>query len=246
MNSMQRPFSGLSFLAAVLLALSATAAISQEQEAPEPITFEARCGQCHKLDQAERLVPAEWVARVSKMGSVVDLKPEEQAEVLSFFQHHGQEASRLIAMARERRVFLEKCGMCHNPNRSFLQPFEGPGLRETVERMQARAPDEISDDDVETVISYIESGAEGNIMLERVEATGSPASVFRVRCSSCHTLERTFLKLEREGDRVQWGPNVRRMQARAPQWISDQEAEIIITYLEGLKPLMEFAPEAVE
>ncbi len=33
---------------------------------------------------------------------------------------------------------------------------------------------------------------------------------------------------------------------QAPQWISDQEAESIIAYLESLKPLMEFAPEAVE
>ena len=180
------------------------------------------------------------------MGSVVDLKPEEQAEVLSFFQHHGQEASRLIAMARERRVFVEKCGLCHNPNRVFLQPFEGPALRETIKRMQARAPDLISDEDINTVISYVESGAEGNILVEREESTGSPATVFRVRCSSCHTLERSFLKLEREGDRVQWAPTVRRMQARAPQWISDHEAETIIAYLEGLKPLMEYAPEAVE
>jgi mono/diheme cytochrome c family protein len=243
MKNTPRPFAGLSFIAAAAFcSLFATAALGQNGKA----TFETRCGQCHKLDQAERLVPAEWVARVSKMGSVVDLKPEEQAEVLSFFQHHGQEASRLISMARERRVFLDKCGLCHNPNRIFLQPFEGTALRATIDRMQKRAPELISDDDVDTVISYIESGAEGNILLEREEATGSPAEVFRVRCSSCHTLERSFLKLEREGDRVQWVPTVRRMQARAPQWISDQEAESIIAYLESLKPLMEFAPEAVE
>ena len=246
MKSTHRRLAGLSYLAALTLLLSAAPSLSQQSAAAEPITFETRCGQCHQLDQAERLVPAEWVARVSKMGSVVDLRPEEQAEVLSFFQHHGQEASRLIGMARERRVFIEKCSLCHNPNRIFLQPFEGQALRETVKRMQLRAPDIISDEDVDTVISYIESGAGNNLLAERVEATGSPASVFRLRCASCHTLERSFLKLEREGDRVQWIPTVRRMQARAPQWISDQDAETIIAYLNGLKPLMEYAPETVE
>ena len=65
MNPMQRPFAGLSFLAAIALLMFAAPAISQDAPAaPEPLTFESRCGQCHRLDQAERLVPAEWVVRV--------------------------------------------------------------------------------------------------------------------------------------------------------------------------------------
>ena len=76
-------------------------------------------------------------------------------------------------------------------------------------------------------------------------ATRQSAQVFRERCSACHTLERVYLALEESQGKDKappWMHIVQRMREKAPEWISAQEAEQIMTYLQSLKPVKNGAP----
>ena len=198
--------------------------------------FERRCGQCHNLDDPGVLVPQAWLDRLGNMGTLDQLSTDEQRELLSFFQHHGQEASEVVAMARDRRLFEEKCSLCHNPNRVFIENLTDEQLEAIVDRMRARAPDWISQDEAATILTYLQEGAPGSEEIQRLEFGNDVKALYRNRCSACHTLERVYLMLERDRDNAQWALTVKRMQARAPEWITDAEANQIIDYLETLEP----------
>ncbi|HEB27002.1 MAG TPA: hypothetical protein ENI05_04395 [Porticoccus sp.] len=210
--------------------------IVYSQTDSDPTAFEKRCGQCHKLDGATELVPLAWLERLGKMGSVVDLSDEEQAEVLSFFQHHNQRAAKVVAMTLERQLFEKKCSLCHSPDRVFIQTMEQEQLQAIVKRMQSRVPDWISDQDASVILRYLLEGAPGGKRLVRKEVEGGPEIVFRKRCSACHTLERVYLYLDSMGQKPPWEAVVKRMQGRAPTWISEKEAQQILGYLRTLKP----------
>lgn len=198
--------------------------------------FERRCGQCHNLEEPGVLVPQAWLDRLGSMGTLDQLTADEQTELLSFFQHHGQESSEVVAMARDRRLFEDKCGLCHNPNRVFIETLTNEQLEEIVSRMRARAPDWISQEEAATILTYLKEGAPGSEEVQRLEFGNDVKALYRNRCAACHTLERVYLMLERDRDNAQWALTVKRMQARAPDWITDEEADQIIAYLETLEP----------
>ena len=52
--------------------------------------------------------------------------------------------------------------------------------------------------------------------------------VFRVRCGACHTLERVYQYLETHGSKAEWPLLVERMRLKAPEWISETEAVLIL------------------
>ncbi|MDX1569773.1 MAG: cytochrome c [Xanthomonadales bacterium] len=218
-------------LLAVLLPILTTA-----QEAGP---FERRCGQCHQLSDPNVQVPQAWLERLGGQGTLDQLSAEEQRQLLSFFQHHGQETSAIVAMARDRRLFEEKCSLCHNPNRVFIQTLTDDQLAAIIERMRARAPDWISREEARTIYDFLEAGAPGESRILRQEFPNDNKGLYRNRCSACHTLERVYLMLERDRERAQWALTVKRMQARAPEWITDEEADRITAYLETLEPQLE-------
>ena len=56
--------------------------------------------------------------------------------------------------------------------------------------------------------------------------------LFRERCSGCHELDRIYAKVKEERDKTAaWLHVVTRMRAKAPDWISEDDAERIIDYL---------------
>ena len=60
--------------------------------------------------------------------------------------------------------------------------------------------------------------------------TPSPQQVFSQKCSKCHdTSKATSITMSS----AEWGTTVRRMQAKEPGWINDEEANMIIQYLTG-------------
>ena len=121
-------------LALLLLWIAVTPVLAQDGG---PTPFDRRCGQCHLLADPGVLVPQRWLDRLGSMGTIDQLTADEQTELLSFFQHHGQEASKVIAMAQERRLFVEKCSLCHNPNRVFLQKLSDEQLAEMTRDLAA-------------------------------------------------------------------------------------------------------------
>ena len=215
----------------------------ESQDAEANTGFSRRCGQCHQQQDPVKLVPRQWLDKLKSMGTVEQLSSEQQQELLSFFRHHGRRSTEIVAMSTERKLFERKCSLCHNANRVFLEPWDDQRLREIVGRMRRRAPDWLSRNDSETIIAYLLQGAPGTKKISPKVISGSPAQVFQQRCSACHSLERVYLKLERDREQQPpWKYLVQRMRAKAPDWITEQEADKIVEYLQRQKPVMSLPP----
>lgn len=201
----------------------------------EALDLERRCGQCHDVAGAGSLTSEDWLARLHAMGPRENLDQAQRVEVVEFLRYHGWEVNQIMAMASERHLFEDKCGLCHSVSRIFVRDLDAAGLRATVERMRLRAPQWISPEQSETIIEFLEAGARGVQRPEHRFVDGAPAEVFRERCAGCHPLERTYLYLETELD-PHWPLLVARMRAKAPEWISEQEANQVVEYLSSLEP----------
>jgi mono/diheme cytochrome c family protein len=141
-------------------------------------------------------------------------------------------------MAGDRNLFEEKCSLCHSADRAFIRQLSPDELRTTLERMRTRAPDWISESQLQTIITFLERGAPGVHKPEHKIVSADASDVFRVRCSACHTLERIYLYLETHRADSQWPALVERMRLKAPEWISQPEAKLITDYLSAQKPLL--------
>ena len=116
-------------------------------------------------------------------------------------------------------------------------PFNEESRRHVVERMQNRAGlDWLSDTDAERILSYLAKATPEIQAPERLDGR-SGQEILSARCTACHSLERIFLELdEHPGDSDLWTHIVGRMRSKAPQWISEGEAESIIEFLQTLEP----------
>lgn len=200
------------------------------------LDLEKRCGQCHDVADNALHGTENWLERLQSMGARENLGATERAEVVEFLRYHGWEVNQILAMASERHLFEEKCGLCHATERVFVRDLDREQLRATVERMRLRAPQWISPEESETIVAFLEAGARGVQRPEhRFVDDAEPAEVFRERCAGCHPLERAYLYLETELD-PHWPLLVARMRAKAPEWISEAEAQQIVRYLSSLQP----------
>ncbi len=199
------------------------------------LELERSCGNCHDVSTDTGLSGENWLARLKAMGPVESLDAKQRTEVVGFLRHHGWEVNQILSMTDERYLFEEKCGLCHSVQRAFIKTMSSEQFEQVVHRMQRRAPEWISDDDAETIIEFVGAGARGVARPEHPAIDTGPADVFRARCAGCHPLERSYLYLETQLDPA-WPLLVRRMQLKAPEWISDDEAVQIVDYLSSLEP----------
>ena len=221
----------------ICLALGMLACGTLRAAEPVPqLDLDRRCGQCH--DASGDLTTDRWLQRLKELGPIDKLTPEQQKEALGLLRHHGWEINEIVQMAADRNLFEEKCSLCHSADRAFIRKLTSDERRVTLERMRARAPDWISETQLQTILAFLERGAPGVPKPEHKLVSAEPVDVFRVRCSACHTLERAFLYLETHRDETQWPPLVERMRQKAPEWISESEAALITTYLSQQKPLL--------
>jgi len=208
--------------------------------------FRVNCAKCHALPDPAKLTEEQWVLRLKDMAVNAGLNKEQKDEVLSYLQNHSKKAVQVVAMANERRTFEEKCSLCHNLDRILLEPLTPESRRHIILRMKERAPEGwITENDVHEILEYLAHGAPDAKRPQRKEIQGQPAQVFRERCSACHTLERVYLALEESQGKDKappWMHIVQRMREKAPEWISAQEAEQIMTYLQSLKPVKDGVP----
>lgn len=201
----------------------------------QPLDLERQCTSCHDVANPGGLTGADWLARMRAMGPVENLSADQRQQVVGFLRHHGVDVNQILAVTEQRYLFEEKCGMCHSVERAFLEPITDEQFRAIVQRMRERAPQWISEQQAETIIGYMAGGARGITRPEHDEIDGGPAEVFRGRCAGCHPLERSYLYVETELDPA-WPLLVKRMQLKAPDWISDEEAALIVEYLSALEP----------
>lgn len=208
--------------------------------------YEDRCGMCHDLPDPDKPPPegkGHWKERLDLMAPNAGLSNKEKAAVLEFLQNHEKGASNMVSFAQEQQVFEKKCSLCHTIDRVFRIPLTDESRAHIVKRMQERAPDWITSEEAHEILEYL--GKAGNKMPEQIPRPGpaegekagdGAVALFRQRCSACHTLERVYLKLE-EDPATAWMHIVSRMQKKAPEWLTSDEARKIAEYLKSLKPV---------
>lgn len=135
----------------------------------------------------------------------------------------------------EERLFEERCGLCHPAERIFLVNLTPEQRRHVVLRMRDRwegGPSWLSDEDIEQILAYVEKrSADGSATVASNDER-TAKELFRERCSGCHELDRVYAQVKQERDKTAaWLHVVTRMRAKAPDWISEADAERIIDYL---------------
>lgn len=220
-----------------LLALALISNVSAEQSGKE--LMENRCTMCHELPDPDKLSKEAWVLQLESMSDYAGLTAGEKEKVLDYVASHEKKAVTIVSMAEEQKTFEQKCALCHTTSRVFLMPLNPESRRHIVLRMQERAPEIISMEDVHGILEYLNHGAPGAVKPEARKQTGNgPAEIFRERCTACHTAERVYLKLqqsEQQDDAVVWGHIVNRMREKSPEWITKDEAKLILEYLGSIK-----------
>ena len=137
-------------------------------------------------------------------------------------------------VSEEQRFFEEKCGSCHPSERIFLVDLNPDQRRHVVLRMRERleaGAKWLSDEEVERILGYVDTRAESDqaIQPERLE---DGKALFRERCKGCHELDRVYQQVVAErANPYAWMHVVTRMQAKNSEWISEQEAQLIVDYL---------------
>ena len=216
----------------VALTLASVPAWSQLDEGQA--LFEVRCAACHDLPNPAEAPPEGWPERLELMAPLARLKSDQQQDVLAYLLEHTQLAVNTAALEEDRSFFEEKCSRCHSLDRIFLEPLTDESRGHVVARMQARSgTDWLSDEDVERVLNYLTVAAPEIRPPEPLSADASASEIFEVRCTGCHTLERIFTRsVDSQNGRLAWDHVVGRMRAKAPQWMTDTEAQRILEYLQ--------------
>ncbi|MEN8108629.1 MAG: hypothetical protein ABFS22_11560 [Pseudomonadota bacterium] len=231
---------------ALVIAGNLLATVQENVLAAEPQgkkIMEDKCTLCHDLPEPGKLSKEQWVVTLKEMAANAGLSKREKKVVLDYVTSHEKKALIAVSMAKERELFEQKCSLCHTTARVFLMPLTSKSRRHIVLRMQKRAPDFITSNEAHQILEYLNAGAPGaDKPPARAPADGSPAAIFRNRCTVCHTAERVYLELQesdKKGATVVWGHVIKRMREKVPDWITEKEAKQILQYLSSLKPVKE-------
>lgn len=195
--------------------------------------FEKRCSACHKLPDPDQPPSAGWAQQLDLMAPLARLKGDQKQIVLDYLVSHSKQASMAASLDEDREFFESKCSRCHTTKRVLLARLQGEEVAHVVSRMQNRSgTDWLSDQDVERVLAYLNNESREKKSSARMSSDITPAEMFAARCSACHTLERIFQKVSDESNTMEfWSHTVSRMRGKAPQWLSETEADGILEYL---------------
>jgi len=199
--------------------------------------FQKRCAACHNLPDPNNPPADGWETRLKQMAPLARLNSGQQDAVLGYLIGHSQAQGSQMALAEDKLLFEQKCGQCHTMERVFIEPLTEESLRHLVSRMQEKdAESGISQEDANRIVNYLTSIDHDGKTPEALAETSSARELFAARCLSCHSEERIKVSFaETGGADMDWTHVVDRMQAKAPQWIAEDEARVIISYLRSLK-----------
>jgi len=192
--------------------------------------FEERCTRCHDLPDPTAAPEMGWEKRLKLMAKLARLSPEQKADVLSYLQSHSKSAEKTISLADERRLFEQKCSLCHTLDRIFIEPLTDETRKHIVKRMREKNQQWISDEESEQILDYLSKAPK---VTREKKAKGDAEKIFLERCSACHTLDRVYNKMK--NDQTSWMHIVQRMQNKAPNWLSKEDAQQVIEYLRTRK-----------
>jgi len=83
--------------------------------------FEKNCQKCHALPNLENPPSEGWVKRLDLMAPKAHLSDAQKAEVLGYLMAHSKTAGTVLSMAQERKIFEQKCTLCHSTVRIFSE-----------------------------------------------------------------------------------------------------------------------------
>ncbi len=215
----------------VALTLASVPAWSQSDDGQA--LFEVRCAACHDLPNPAESPAEGWVEQLELMAPLARLKPTQQQDVLAYLLEHTQQSVNVAALEEDRLFFEEKCSHCHSLQRIFMEPLTDESRGHVVARMQARSgTDWLSDEDVGRVLSYLAVRTTEIQPPALLSAAASASEIFEARCTGCHSLERIFTRpADSQDGGFEWDHVVGRMRGKAPQWMTDTEAQRILEYL---------------
>lgn len=200
--------------------------------------LEEKCVLCHQKPDPAKLTKAQWVVKIKRMAPAAGLSSDETSKVLDYVSSLAKDAASVLTMVNEKELFDEKCSLCHTTNRALIMPMTAESVNEIIPRMQAMAGSWISDNQAHKISEYLIHGAPDSKRPTRKEiSTQNPYELFLQRCTACHTAEQVFtrLKSDKKNETVAAWPNiVNRMRQKAPNWITESEAQIITGFLNNL------------
>ncbi|OHB24684.1 MAG: hypothetical protein A2X84_08750 [Desulfuromonadaceae bacterium GWC2_58_13] len=194
--------------------------------------FETQCGKCHDLNRALNKNRSEeaWFATISRMKEQwgAAISREEIDRLVQYHLQRQQTALEknlqgIVAAFRKSQpeldrgveLFVEKCSDCHDPTRA-LTVFKPPELwSQTVKRMQYYSKGAITDLEARELVDF------------HVTRQQQELDAFQGTCSRCHDQERIN---NRSLSEQQWLETIKRMQQKAPDFISDEKVNLIAAY----------------
>ena len=198
--------------------------------------FQKRCGTCHALPDPANPPAEGWEGRLKSMASLARLNTGQKDAVLEYLRDHSQTQSSEMALADDKLLFEQKCSQCHTTNRVFIEPLTDESLRHVISSMQEKGAEAgISEDSANRILNYLLTLELDGKAPEALPESAGAEELFAARCLACHSRERIAIHLEKN-DLVgmDWTHVVTRMQAKAPQWITETEAKQIADYIESL------------
>ena len=172
------------------------------------------------------------------MAPLARITKKQKGEVLHYLTEHTKHEVMEAVSDNDRTLVEQKCSTCHSLGRVKLESFKGNAGRHVLEQMQTYAGSEfLTDKELNRIQTFLQSKAGFESIAPPVKGSG-PAVIFRVRCSACHSLERIISKVRNEqGTTDTWAHIVARMREKAPDWLSESEAEEIVGYIKSLPDL---------
>lgn len=217
----------------VILFLTVGFQLHAEEKSSGKNLFEKRCGVCHPLPNPSQIPPEGWEKRLEIMAPLARLKKKQKEEILQYIQVHSK--SQVIASSREEdhKLVEKKCTLCHSIDRVFVESLKGDKGEHIVKRMENYAgPEWISEAELKRIIGYLD-GVEPKAPA-KLDTGLSAEQIFETRCVGCHSLERVYEKLRTQVSNDYFSHVISRMQEKAPQWVTDDEARLIEKYLNSL------------
>lgn len=220
----------------VAVAVCATVTALGAWAAPDGgTTVAARCASCHNLDDPAALAGKAWELRLGQMRRYDALGDRERTELLAFVREHTHKAESMVAMARDQRLFEDKCGFCHASARIFMVPTTAEDRRHIMLRMREHwegGEKWISPEEADRIFAYVEQAIAAGTKPAHAEMAGGGKDIFRARCVGCHNMDRIYEKIAgANGNSEVWMHIVERMRAKEPDWISEDEARKIVEYI---------------
>jgi len=116
---------------------------------------------------------------------------------------------------KEMLLFVEKCSTCHEPKRALSVIKDPEVWAQTIKRMQYYSKGQITDQEANKLVDF------------HVAEQQREINAFKETCTRCHDDKRINSRSKTE---EQWLATIKRMQQKAPEWISDEKVTLLAAY----------------